>query len=109
MLSVLELKTTRVAAATKRAAKSPARAKYLFKLYIAGATTRSRRAVQHVQQLCEAEMKDAYELEVIDVYQQPKLVRASQIVVTPTLVRERPHPMRRFVGDLSGVPSLVDA
>jgi circadian clock protein KaiB len=74
--------------------------KYFFRLYVAGATVRSRQALRRVYQLCEAEAKDNYELEVIDVYQQSKLARDNQIVATPTLVREFPAPMRRFIGNL---------
>jgi circadian clock protein KaiB len=77
-----------------------------MRLYVAGATTRSRQALRRVYQLCEAEMKDNYELEVIDVYQQPELARDNQIVATPTLVKELPLPMRRFIGNLANVTHL---
>jgi circadian clock protein KaiB len=56
--------------------------------------------------MCEAELKDNYELEVIDVYQQPNLARDGQIVATPTLVREFPRPMRRFIGNLATTAGL---
>jgi circadian clock protein KaiB len=81
--------------------------KYFLRLYVAGATARSRQALRSVYQICEAEMKDNYELEVIDVYQQPELARANQIVATPTLVREFPLPVRRFVGNLQDSVGLV--
>ena len=74
--------------------------KYFLRLYVAGATTRSRQALRRVYQLCEAELKGNYELEVIDVYQQPELARDNQIVATPTLVKEFPRPVRRFIGNL---------
>jgi circadian clock protein KaiB len=77
-----------------------------LRLYVAGATARSRQSLRRVYQLCEAELKDAYKLEVIDVYQQPELARKNQIIATPTLVKESPLPVRRFVGSLSGVTSL---
>ncbi len=80
--------------------------KLFLRLYVAGATTRSREAIRRVYQLCEAEMKDNYELEVIDVYQQPELARDNQIVATPTLVKERPLPGRRFIGNLLNVSGL---
>ncbi len=56
--------------------------------------------------LCEAELKDNYELEVIDVYQQPELARDNQIVATPTLVKEFPKPVRRFIGNLLNTTGL---
>jgi circadian clock protein KaiB len=74
--------------------------KYVLRLFVAGATARSRQAVLRVRQLCEAELKDNYELEVIDIYQQPHLARANQIVATPTLIKEFPLPVRRFIGNL---------
>jgi circadian clock protein KaiB len=80
--------------------------KYFLRLYVAGATTRSRQALRRVYQLCEAELKDNYELEVIDVYQQPELARENQIVATPTLIKEFPRPMRRFIGNLSNLTRL---
>ncbi len=80
--------------------------KHFLRLYVAGATTRSRQALRHVYQLCEADLKDRYELEVIDVYQQPELARDNQIVATPTLVREFPRPIRRFVGNLMNAAAL---
>jgi circadian clock protein KaiB len=80
--------------------------KYILRLYVAGATARSRLALRRVYQLCEAEQKDNYELEVIDVYQQPELARNHQIVATPTLVRSLPLPVRRFIGNLSNTSGL---
>jgi len=80
--------------------------KYVLRLYVAGATDRSRQAVQRARQLCESEFKDNYELEVIDVYQQPILARDGQIVATPTLVREFPRPVRRLIGNLSSTTGL---
>ena len=80
--------------------------KYVLRLYVAGATARSRQAVLRVRQLCEAELKDNYELEVIDVYQQPILARDRQIVATPTLVKELPLPVRRLIGNLSNITRL---
>lgn len=59
-----------------------------------------------MSELCEAELKDNYELEVIDVYQQPELARDNQIVATPTLVKEFPKPVRRFIGSLLNTTGL---
>lgn len=75
--------------------------KYFLRLYVAGATARSRQALRRVYQLCEAELKGNYELEVIDVYQHPDRAVAEQIVATPTLIRIEPLPSVRLVGDLS--------
>lgn len=82
--------------------------KYFLRLYVAGATARSRQALRRVYQLCEAELHGNYELEVIDVYQQPELARDHQIVATPTLVKEFPRPVRRFIGNLLNTVGLFD-
>jgi circadian clock protein KaiB len=81
-------------------------AKYVLRLFVAGATARSRQAILHVRQLCETELKDCCKLEVIDIYQQPNLARANQIVATPTLVKEFPRPVRRFIGNLANAAGL---
>ena len=81
--------------------------KYFLRLYVAGATPRSRQALRRVFQLCEAELKDRYELEVVDVYRQPELARDNQIVATPTLIREFPRPVRRFIGNLLDATRLL--
>ena len=80
--------------------------KYVLRLYVAGATARSRQAVLRIRQLCEAELKDNYELEVIDIYQQPNLARDNQIVATPTLIKKLPLPVRRFIGNLLNIADL---
>src|ERR1039457_3749080 len=80
--------------------------KYVLRLFVAGATARSRQAILRVRQLCEAELKDNYELEVIDIYQQPGLPRVNQIVVTPTLIKKLPPPLRRFIGNLANTAGL---
>ncbi len=80
--------------------------KYILRLFVAGATTRSRQAIQRVRQLCIAGLKDNYELEVIDIYQQPGLARDNQIVATPTLIKEIPRPVCRFIGNLANTIGL---
>jgi len=80
--------------------------KCLLRLYVAGATARSRQAILRARQLCETEFNGNCELEVIDVYQQPILARDGQIVATPTLVKELPLPVRRIIGDLANTAGL---
>lgn len=77
-----------------------------MRLFVAGATDRSRQAVLRVQKMCAAELAGHYKLEVIDIYQQPKLAGKHQIVATPTLVIEFPKPMRRFIGSLVNITGL---
>jgi circadian clock protein KaiB len=81
--------------------------RYVLRLYIAGATERSRRALARARRLCDVELKGRCKLEVIDVYQQPILARDGQIVATPTLVKEFPLPVRRFIGALEDTARIV--
>jgi circadian clock protein KaiB len=103
------VKTDKTKRATKATAKSlPTRptGKYILRLFVAGATVRSRQAVLRIRQLCAAELKDNCTLEVIDIYQQPHLARDNQIVATPTLIKEFPRPVRRFIGNLLNTAGL---
>lgn len=90
----------------KALATQPRRRKHVLRLYVAGATDRSREALLRVRQLCETELNGEYDLEVIDIYQQPILARDGQILATPTLVREFPRPVRRLIGNLSNATGL---
>ena len=88
-------------------AKSPRSAnKFVLRLFVAGATARSRQAVLSVRHLCATELKEKCDLEVIDIYQQPGLARDNQIVATPTLIIEFPKPVRRFIGSLANITDL---
>lgn len=72
-----------------------------LRLYVAGTTPRSTLAIQNITRLCEAELPGRYDLDIIDVYQQPARAGEDQIVAIPTLVKEMPLPKRKLVGDLS--------
>ena len=75
--------------------------RYFLRLYVTGATPSSARAIANLKTLCEKHLQDRYELEVIDIYQQPALAAEDQILATPTLVKRLPKPLRRLIGDLS--------
>ena len=98
--------TSRATKAFEKALATRPTGKHVLRLYVAGATDRSRQAILRARKLCETELKDNFELEVIDVYQQPILARDGQIVATPTLVREFPQPVRRLIGNLSNTTGL---
>ena len=74
---------------------------YALRLYIAGVTSHSRRAVANIKEICERNFPGGYSLQIVDLYQQPELTQKEQIVATPTLVKIRPLPACRFVGDIS--------
>ncbi len=75
--------------------------KYVLRLYITGITPKSTRALQNIRKICEENLKGRYELEVIDIYQQPVLAKDEQIIAAPTLIKKLPLPLRRFIGDMS--------
>jgi circadian clock protein KaiB len=99
-------KTRRTTKGFEKALATRPLGNYVLRLFVAGATVRSRQAVLRVRRLCEAELKGNCELEVIDIYQQPDRAREHQIVATPTLVKELPLPERRFIGNLSNTTGL---
>jgi len=74
---------------------------YVLRLYVAGMSNRSLIAIAKIKALCEERLADHYDLEVIDIYQQPELASQAQIVALPTLVKEQPLPLRRLIGDMS--------
>lgn len=98
---------SRLTRAFEKAVSVQPAGKFVLRLYVAGATERSRQAVLRARQLCETELRGNFELQVIDVYQQPMLARDGQIVATPTLVREFPRPVRRLIGNLSNTLGLL--
>ena len=73
----------------------------VLKLYVSGMTPRSRRAIDNLQKLCAEHLAGRYDLEIIDIYQQPGLAKGEQIIAAPTLVKRLPLPLRRIIGDLS--------
>lgn len=75
--------------------------RYKLRLFITGSTPRSIRAIQNMRQICDENLKGRYDMEVIDVYDDPNATKELQIVATPTLVKILPKPLRRIIGDLS--------
>ncbi|WP_414468963.1 circadian clock KaiB family protein [Methanobacterium sp. ACI-7] len=75
--------------------------KYILRLFVAGISPKSRKAIENLRAILEDNLKDQYELEIIDIYQQPIFAKEGQIVAAPTLIKELPPPLRKFVGDMS--------
>lgn len=75
--------------------------RYMLRLYVNGATACSLRAIANVKALCEKYLNGAYDLEVLDIYRHPEMLREDQIVAVPALVKRLPVPQRLLVGDLS--------
>lgn len=86
--------------ARKKAAKRSG-ARYALRLYITGQTPRSRQSVENLRALCDKYIPNQFDLEVVDIYQQPAMAAAGQIIAAPTLIKSMPLPLRRLVGDFS--------
>ncbi len=80
---------------------------YVLHLYITGTTPRSMRAIANIKNICENYLKGRYQLEVIDIYEKPKLAKEEQIIASPTLIKKFPLPLRRFIGDLSDTEHIL--
>lgn len=80
---------------------------YVLRLYVTGTTPRSTAAVTNIRKLCEQYLKGRYDLEVIDIYQQPVLAQGEQIIAAPTLIKQLPSPLRKVVGDLSNEDKVL--
>lgn len=81
--------------------------RYVLRLFTSGTTPRSTRAIRNLCEICEANLKGRYDLEVIDIYQEPGRATESDIIAAPTLIKEQPLPTRRMVGDLSDRPKVL--
>jgi circadian clock protein KaiB len=91
----------------ENAAAAPDREKYVLRLYVTGMTPKSILAITNTQKLCEKYLEGRYELKVIDIYQQPELAKGEQIIATPTLIKKRPKPLRRLVGNMVDTESFL--
>ena len=85
----------------EQAGPPPRGERYILRLYVTGMTSRSSRAVSNLKAICEEYLEGRYDLEVIDIYQQPVLTKGEQIIAAPTLIKKLPLPMRRIIGDMS--------
>ena len=92
----------------KQGLPAPAQvAEYVLRLYITGLTPRSTQAILNIKKICEENLAGRYQLEIIDVYQQPALAKREQIIAAPTLIKHLPQPLRRFIGDMSQTDKLL--
>jgi circadian clock protein KaiB len=81
--------------------------RYILRLYITGQTPRSVKSIENLRLLCEKYLKDQFDLEIIDIYQQPAMAAEGQIIAAPTLIKAMPLPLRRLVGDFSDQKRVV--
>lgn len=89
------------------AAAALAQARYVLRLYVTGSTPASTRAIVNIRKICEEHLEGRYDLEVVDLSQQPMLAEGEQILAAPTLIKKLPLPLRRFIGDLSQTERIL--
>lgn len=84
-----------------------ARKAYVLKLYITGQSSLSSSSVRNLLRCCQEHLQGRYDVQVIDICQQPELAREAQIIATPTLVKARPSPMRKLIGNLANQQQIL--
>jgi circadian clock protein KaiB len=87
--------------------RKPKGKEYVLRLYIAGTTSKSVRAVANIKEICKKNLANRFDLEVIDIYQQPTLAKEMQVIAAPTLVKQLPLPLRKFIGDMSNTDRIL--
>jgi circadian clock protein KaiB len=91
----------------EKAVEQLGKGRYTLRLYVAGTTPQSVKAITNLKRVCEEHLKGRYDLEVIDIYQQPKLAEGEQIVAVPTVIKKLPLPIRKLIGDMSDVDRVL--
>jgi len=93
----------------KSTQKEDARAKkqWILKLYVAGQTPKSILAFSNLTKICEEHLKGKYQIEIIDLLENPQLAKGDQILAVPTLVRKLPAPLKKIIGDLSNTEKVL--
>ncbi|TSA09977.1 MAG: thiol-disulfide isomerase [Comamonadaceae bacterium] len=94
-------------AAFEQALKTSQNQFYTLRLYVIGTSPQSVSAINNIKNICEEHLQGRYELEVIDLYQQPQLAQGQQIIASPTLIKKLPLPLRRVIGDMSNAERVL--
>lgn len=81
--------------------------RYVLRLYVTGMSPRSITAIENIRRICEEHLRGRYELEVIDIYQHPEAAKEAQLLAAPTMIKQLPAPLRRFVGDMSDEEKIL--
>ena len=91
----------------EKAAQATGKEKYVLRLYVTGMTPKSIIAIENIRKICEENLQGRYELEVIDIYQQPEYAKKEQLLAAPTLIKKLPLPLRKFIGDMSDKDKIL--
>ncbi len=83
--------------------------KYILRMFIIGASPNSAKAISNIKNICEAHLAGMYNLEIIDVYQEPLIAEKEQVVALPMLIKSAPLPLKRLIGDMSDTKKVLSA
>jgi len=83
--------------------------KLLLQLYVSGMSLKSMEAIENIKRLCDEHLKDAFEMEIIDIYKNPEVATQEQIVFSPSLIKKLPLPKKMLVGNFSDTEKVVKA
>ena len=83
--------------------------KLILQLYVSGMSPKSMEAIENIKRLCDEHLKDAFELEIIDIYKNPEVASQQQIVFSPSLIKNLPLPKKTLVGNLSDTEKVIKA
>ncbi len=82
---------------------------YMLRMYVTGASPNSAKAISNIKNICEVHLKGMYNLEIIDIYQQPLIAQKEQVIALPMLVKSTPLPLKRLIGDMSDTKKVLSA
>ena len=91
----------------EKTAQAKGTEKYVLRLYVTGMTPRSIKAIENIRKICEENLHGRYELDIIDIYQQPEYAKKEEIIAAPTLIKQLPLPLRKFIGDMSNKDKIL--
>lgn len=83
--------------------------KLILHLYVSGMSQKSMQAIENIKTLCDEHLKEAFELNIIDIYKNPEMAEEQQIVFSPSLIRFFPNPKKILIGNLSDTDKVIKA
>jgi circadian clock protein KaiB len=101
------LPTDRRDSVTTKKLKTVASQEFLLRLYVAGQTPKSLQAFANLKEICETHLRGRYQIEVVDLLQNPALARGDQILALPAVVRQLPPPVKKLIGDFSNAERVL--
>ena len=104
-MTVAPKRARRTAGASRK--RAPRDTEYLLRLYVAGHTAKSLAALANLRRICEEHLAGRYQLEVVDLLENPALARGDQILALPALVRQLPPPVKKIIGDFSSAERVL--